>query len=96
MGRGSKNLDFDPSTPGSPTSEGGFSTDRIPPTSSSRHRSSTQSVSDEAEVDPDIFGEDPGDEEDDEGEYEMYNVQGTLREWVTRGEVRRFIAKKFR
>ena len=35
-------------------------------------------------------------EEDDEGEYEMYNVQGTLREWVTRGEVRRFIAKKFR
>ena len=73
MGRGSKNLDFDPSTPGSPTSEGGFSTDRIPPTSSSRHRSSTQSVSDEAEVDPDILGEDPGDEEDEgEGE-DLYN-----------------------
>eukprot|EP00253_Pinus_taeda_P027220 PITA_27220 len=35
-------------------------------------------------------------EEDEEGEYEMYNVQGTLREWVTRDEVRRFIAKKFR
>ena len=35
-------------------------------------------------------------EEDDEGEYEMYNVQGTLREWVTRGEVRHFISKKFR
>lgn len=197
-------MDSDPSTPGSPTSGGGFSTDRLPPTSSSRHRSSTQSVSDEAEVDPDILGEDPGDEEDegegedlyndnfiqqdyqrleaqdryesadlddeyqdergydeimadrraaeaeldamhgvsvnrklprilrdqdtddeiefrprrrarveppvtdqteeepyeeeddDEGEYEMYNVQGTLREWVTRDEVRRFIAKKFR
>lgn len=26
----------------------------------------------------------------------MYRVQGTLREWVTRDEVRRFIAKKFR
>ena len=26
----------------------------------------------------------------------MYNVQGTLREWVTRDEVRHFIAKKFR
>lgn len=197
-------MDSDPSTPGSPTSGGGFSTDRLPPTSSSRHRSSTQSVSDEAEVDPDILGEDPGDEEDEgegedlyndnfiqqdyqrleaqdryesadlddeyqdergydeimadrraaeaeldarhgvsvnrklprilrdqdtddeiefrprrrarveppvtdqteeepyeeeedeEGEYEMYNVQGTLREWVTRDEVRRFIAKKFR
>jgi len=25
----------------------------------------------------------------------MYRVQGTLREWVTRDEVRRFIAKKF-
>ena len=73
MGRGSKNLDFDPSTPGSPTFEGGFSTDRLPPTSSSHHRSSTQSVSDEAEVDPDILGEDPGDEEDEgEGE-DLYN-----------------------
>ncbi|KAJ6428506.1 hypothetical protein OIU84_023844 [Salix udensis] len=30
------------------------------------------------------------------GEFEMYRVQGTLREWVTRDEVRRFIAKKFR
>ncbi|KAF9622874.1 hypothetical protein IFM89_035004 [Coptis chinensis] len=36
------------------------------------------------------------DEEDDEGEFEMYRVQGTLREWVTRDEVRRFIAKKFK
>lgn len=26
----------------------------------------------------------------------MYRVQGTLREWVTRDEVRRFIAKKFK
>lgn len=26
----------------------------------------------------------------------MYRVQGTLREWVTRDEVRWFIAKKFR
>ena len=26
----------------------------------------------------------------------MYHVQGTLREWVTRDEVRRFIAKKFK
>ena len=26
----------------------------------------------------------------------MYNVQGSLREWVTRDEVRRFIARKFR
>ncbi|PWA86996.1 DNA replication licensing factor Mcm2 [Artemisia annua] len=28
--------------------------------------------------------------------FEMYRVQGTLREWVTRDEVRRFIAKKFK
>lgn len=26
----------------------------------------------------------------------MYRVQGTLREWVTRDEVRRFIARKFK
>lgn len=36
------------------------------------------------------------DEDNDEGEFEMYRVQGTLREWVTRDEVRRFIAKKFK
>eukprot|EP00250_Pteridium_aquilinum_P033332 c5464_g1_i1 orf=283-3030(-) len=196
-----------PSTPGSPSSVGNFSTDRLPHTTSSpRRRSSAHSVSDEAEVDPDVFATDPGDEEedegedlyhdnfmeqdyqplgsqdryesqdiddeleddrdldqimadrraaeaeldarevvhgvmfnrklprilhdrdedseveyrprrrarveppvtdqtddeayeeeeDDEGEYEMYNVQGSLREWVTRDEVRRFIARKFR
>lgn len=33
---------------------------------------------------------------DEEGEFEMYRVQGTLREWVTRDEVRCFIAKKFK
>ena len=52
-----------PSTPGSPSSVGNFSTDRLPHTRSSAH-----SVSDEAEVDPDIFATDPGDEEEDEGE----------------------------
>ncbi|GMY26690.1 DNA replication licensing factor MCM2 [Fagus crenata] len=36
------------------------------------------------------------DDDDDEGGFEMYRVQGTLREWVTRDEVRRFIAKKFK
>ncbi|GAV82593.1 MCM domain-containing protein/MCM2_N domain-containing protein [Cephalotus follicularis] len=36
------------------------------------------------------------DADDEGGEYEMYRVQGTLREWVTRDEVRRFIAKKFK
>ncbi|XP_008798359.1 DNA replication licensing factor MCM2 [Phoenix dactylifera] len=36
------------------------------------------------------------DEYDDEDEMNMYRVQGTLREWVTRDEVRRFIAKKFK
>ncbi|XP_073012879.1 DNA replication licensing factor MCM2 [Typha latifolia] len=36
------------------------------------------------------------DEYDDEAEMNMYHVQGTLREWVTRNEVRRFIAKKFK
>ncbi|GER57736.1 DNA replication licensing factor MCM2 [Striga asiatica] len=36
------------------------------------------------------------DEENEEGEFEMYRVQGTLREWVTRDEVRRSIAKKFK
>lgn len=36
------------------------------------------------------------DDDDEAGEFEMYRIQGTLREWVTRDEVRRFIAKKFR
>ncbi|KAH6771094.1 minichromosome maintenance family protein [Perilla frutescens var. hirtella] len=36
------------------------------------------------------------DEENDEAEFAMYRVQGTLREWVTRDEVRRFIGKKFK
>ncbi|PON95809.1 DNA replication licensing factor Mcm [Trema orientale] len=36
------------------------------------------------------------DEDDEEGKFETYRVQGTLREWVTRDEVRRFIAKKFK
>ncbi|KAK7264727.1 hypothetical protein RJT34_32337 [Clitoria ternatea] len=42
--------------------------------------------------------EDDRDEDDfdDEAGYEMYHVQGTLREWVTRDEVRRFIARKFK
>ncbi|KAI4373741.1 hypothetical protein MLD38_011827 [Melastoma candidum] len=35
-------------------------------------------------------------EDDDEGEFETYKVQGTLREWVIRFEVHRFIAKKFK
>ncbi|KAL9254469.1 DNA replication licensing factor MCM2-like protein [Drosera capensis] len=43
-------------------------------------------------TDDDPYAEDG----DDEGEFEMYRVQGTLREWVTRDEVRRFISKKFR
>ncbi|CAA0823202.1 DNA replication licensing factor MCM2 [Striga hermonthica] len=36
------------------------------------------------------------DEENEEGEFKMYRVQGTLTEWVTRDDVRRFIAKKFK
>ncbi|TYI08455.1 hypothetical protein ES332_A09G003100v1 [Gossypium tomentosum] len=36
------------------------------------------------------------DDDEDQAEFEMYRVQGTLREWVTRDEVRRFIFKKFR
>ncbi|KAG2557543.1 hypothetical protein PVAP13_8NG240000 [Panicum virgatum] len=36
------------------------------------------------------------DEFDEEDEMNMYRVQGTLREWVTRDEVQRFIAKKFK
>ncbi|KAK7388014.1 hypothetical protein VNO78_22814 [Psophocarpus tetragonolobus] len=39
--------------------------------------------------------DDRDDDEFDDG-YEMYQVQGTLREWVTRDEVRRFIARKFK
>ncbi|EPS66794.1 hypothetical protein M569_07979, partial [Genlisea aurea] len=39
---------------------------------------------------------DDDDEDNDEGEFEMYRVQGTLREWVTRDEVRRFIGRKFK
>ncbi|KAG9134675.1 hypothetical protein Leryth_001001 [Lithospermum erythrorhizon] len=40
--------------------------------------------------------DDDQDDDYDGPEYEMYRVQGTLREWVTRDEVRRFIAKKFK
>lgn len=42
--------------------------------------------------------QDEDDEEDDEedGDYSLYTVQGTLREWVTRDEVRRLIARKFK
>ncbi|KAG5011035.1 hypothetical protein JHK87_019550 [Glycine soja] len=36
------------------------------------------------------------DTDDFDDGYEMYHVQGTLREWVTRDEVRRFIARKFK
>ncbi|KAK7275965.1 hypothetical protein RIF29_17093 [Crotalaria pallida] len=36
------------------------------------------------------------DDSDEEGLSEMYHIQGTLREWVTRDDVRRFIAKKFK
>ncbi|THU48148.1 hypothetical protein C4D60_Mb09t23160 [Musa balbisiana] len=36
------------------------------------------------------------DEYDGEDEMTIYHVQGTLREWVARDEVRRFIAKKFK
>ncbi|PKA56856.1 DNA replication licensing factor MCM3 like 1 [Apostasia shenzhenica] len=35
-------------------------------------------------------------EDDYDDETAFYRVQGTLREWVTRDEVRRFIAKKFK
>ncbi|KAJ7295046.1 hypothetical protein O6H91_Y216100 [Diphasiastrum complanatum] len=61
---------MDDSNPSSPTSVANFSTDRLPlSTSSARRRSLAQSVSDEAEVDPDVLGEDDlGDEEDEEGE----------------------------
>ncbi|CAH9129730.1 unnamed protein product [Cuscuta epithymum] len=41
--------------------------------------------------------DDPYEDEDNgEGDFDMYRVQGTIREWVTRDEVRRFIAKKFK
>ncbi|KAJ1685627.1 hypothetical protein LUZ63_017017 [Rhynchospora breviuscula] len=41
--------------------------------------------------------DDPYDDEtDDVDEMSMYRVQGSLREWVTRDEVRRFIGKKFK
>lgn len=36
------------------------------------------------------------DDDSDEAENQMYRVQGSLREWVTRDEVRRFIARKFK
>ncbi|XP_013667441.2 DNA replication licensing factor MCM2-like isoform X2 [Brassica napus] len=48
---------------------------------------------------PDVSMTDQTDDyqdEDDEAEFEMYRIQGSLREWVMRDEVRRFIAKKFR
>ncbi|XP_074269548.1 DNA replication licensing factor MCM2 [Silene latifolia] len=41
--------------------------------------------------------DDDGYEEDEEEpDFEMYKIQGTLREWVTRDEVRRFIGRKFK
>ncbi|VFQ64957.1 unnamed protein product [Cuscuta campestris] len=35
-------------------------------------------------------------DEDNEEGLDMYRIQGTLREWVTRDEVRRFVAKRFK
>ncbi|CAI5470447.1 unnamed protein product [Closterium sp. Yama58-4] len=40
--------------------------------------------------------EDEAEEEDDINDDSLYNMQGSLREWVSRDEVRRFMARKFR
>ncbi|GJP48188.1 hypothetical protein CLOM_g7462 [Closterium sp. NIES-68] len=40
--------------------------------------------------------EDEGEEEEDINDDSLYNMQGSLREWVSRDEVRRFMARKFR
>ncbi|GMH23361.1 hypothetical protein Nepgr_025204 [Nepenthes gracilis] len=58
----------------------------------SQHGNSREDVPMTDQTDDDPYEDD----DDDEGEFEMYRVQGTLREWVTRDEVRRFIAKKFK
>lgn len=36
------------------------------------------------------------DDEDMDADEHLYNALGNLREWISREEVRRFIAKKFR
>ncbi|CAI7914754.1 unnamed protein product, partial [Closterium sp. NIES-53] len=40
--------------------------------------------------------EEEGEEEDDINDDSLYNMQGSLREWVSRDEVRRFMARRFR
>ncbi|KAK9707021.1 hypothetical protein RND81_07G167600 [Saponaria officinalis] len=40
--------------------------------------------------------DDQYEDDEEEAEYEMYKIQGTLREWVTRDEVRRFIGRQFK
>ncbi|CAI5489540.1 unnamed protein product [Closterium sp. Naga37s-1] len=40
--------------------------------------------------------EDEAEEEDDINDDSLYNMQGSLREWVSRDEVRRFMARRFR
>ncbi|KAK4373486.1 hypothetical protein RND71_008870 [Anisodus tanguticus] len=62
------------------------------PSSPGASRPASQDVPMTDQTDDDPYEDD----ENDEGEFEMYRVQGTLREWVTRDEVRRFIAKKFK
>ncbi|CAI5989166.1 unnamed protein product [Closterium sp. NIES-65] len=40
--------------------------------------------------------EEEAEEEDDINDDSLYNMQGSLREWVSRDEVRRFMARRFR
>ncbi|MCD9641541.1 MCM DNA helicase complex subunit [Datura stramonium] len=76
-----------------PTPRGFDDTDAMPSSPGASQRvNSSQDVPMTDQTDDDPYEDD----DNDEGEFEMYRVQGTLREWVTRDEVRRFIAKKFK
>ncbi|CAN4090249.1 unnamed protein product [Withania somnifera] len=76
-----------------PAPRGFDDTDTVPSSPGASQRvNSSQDVPMTDQTDDDPYEDD----ENDEGEFEMYRVQGTLREWVTRDEVRRFIAKKFK
>ncbi|CAN4106991.1 unnamed protein product [Withania somnifera] len=76
-----------------PTTRGFDDTDTVPSSPGASQRvNSSQDVPMTDQTDDDLYEDD----ENDDGEFEMYRVQGTLREWVTRDEVRRFIAKKFK
>ncbi|KAL8481927.1 hypothetical protein ACS0TY_027626 [Phlomoides rotata] len=91
--RPSKRTRADIRTPATPTTPNMDDSDGMPSSPGRSQRgNSREDIPMTDQTDDDPYDED----ENDEGDFSMYRVQGTLREWVTRDEVRRFIGRKFK